>query len=194
MTTELVECCICYETIGDKNNCVTPCGHKFCFVCLTKALTTNNTCPCCREVLVESPEEDDDESEYESELEESESESSGEDSHDENGVLPEDLVNIQDISLEDITDNAEVMYDKMINSGVTKTEIIELLFSYYLGDYRSDLFERATEIDDKIEDSFHHSFCDTIRETRIKKEQMMFLSEDKPSNINALDMIALNYD
>lgn len=188
MNTEIVECCICYETIGDKNNCVTPCGHKFCFVCLTKALTTNNTCPCCREVLVEA--EKDDDSEYESE---SESESSGEDSHDENGIPPEDWVNIQDVSLEDITDNAEIMYDKMIQRGVTKTEIIELLFSYYLGDYRSDLSERAAEIDDKIEDSFHHSFCDTIRENRTKKEQMMFLQEDKPSNVNALDMIALHY-
>jgi len=186
MTLELVECCICYETIGDKNNCVTPCGHKFCFVCLTKSLANNNTCPCCREVLVEV--EQDHESEYDSEAE-----SESEDSEDENGVLPEDMIDIQEVSLEEINDSAEVMYEKMIQGGVTKTEIIRLLFSYYLGDYRGDLDESAAQIDDKIDDAFNHAFADTVRENRVKKEQMMFLSEDKYSNVNALDMIALQY-
>lgn len=192
MSVELVECCICYETIGDKNNCVTPCGHKFCFVCLTKALTTNNTCPCCRQVLIEAPE--DYESEYESEAEsETESDDESEDSDYENGVPPEDMIDIQEVSLEDIKDNAEVMYEKMIQKGVTKTEIIHLLFSYYLGEHRDDLYESAVENDNKIDKAFNHAFADTVRENRVKKEQMMFLSEDKPSNVNALDMIALNY-
>ena len=47
------ECPICYEIIGEKNNCNTPCGHSFCFSCITKALYKNNTCPCCRENLVD---------------------------------------------------------------------------------------------------------------------------------------------
>jgi hypothetical protein len=47
------ECPICYEIIGEKNNCNTPCGHIFCFSCITKALSKNNTCPCCRENLVD---------------------------------------------------------------------------------------------------------------------------------------------
>ena len=42
--SEFVECCICYEKIGDKNSSVTPCGHKFCFNCITSALSRNNTC------------------------------------------------------------------------------------------------------------------------------------------------------
>ena len=183
MTIEQIECCICYETIGDKNNCVTPCGHKFCFVCLTKALVNNNTCPCCREVLVE--QEDDDESEYEPE------DSDGE-SDDENDLPREDSINIQDVSLEDVNDNAETMYDKMIKGGITKTEIIRLLTSYYLG-HRIE-YEGTEEIDDKIEELFHNAFANTIKENRIKNdEQMMFLQEDKISNVNALDMIALNY-
>ena len=190
MTVELVECCICYETIGDKNNCVTPCGHKFCFVCLTKSLANNNTCPCCRQVLVEV--EQDDESEYESEAEsDDESDSESEDSDDEDGIPPEDWVNIQDVSLEDITDNAEVMYAKLIQRGVTKTEIIQLLTSYYFGLYHQ--YENAREIDDKIDHAFNHAFCDTVRENRVKKEQMMMLGEDKMENINALDMIAVHY-
>jgi len=47
------DCPICYEIIGEKNNCNTPCGHSFCFSCITKALCKNNTCPCCRENLVD---------------------------------------------------------------------------------------------------------------------------------------------
>ena len=71
--SEFVECCICYEKIGDKNSSVTPCGHKFCFNCITAALSRNNTCPCCREVLVEKEEEedwDDSEEEWVDEVEE----------------------------------------------------------------------------------------------------------------------------
>jgi hypothetical protein len=40
------------------NNCVTPCGHTFCFQCLAKALEQNNTCPCCRAVLMAEPEDE----------------------------------------------------------------------------------------------------------------------------------------
>lgn len=64
---ENMECCICYDSIGSQNNCTTPCGHKFCFVCMMKSLGVNNTCPCCRAVLVEEEEEEeeeDDDDEY----------------------------------------------------------------------------------------------------------------------------------
>ena len=63
ITKEELECCICYDVIGEQNNCTTPCGHKFCFVCMMKTLETNNTCPCCRAVLQEKQEEEDDEDE-----------------------------------------------------------------------------------------------------------------------------------
>jgi hypothetical protein len=45
------ECSICYDTMGDKNCCVTECGHKFCLKCLLIAMDRNNTCPMCRHVL-----------------------------------------------------------------------------------------------------------------------------------------------
>ena len=58
---EPVECCICMDSINlANNNCVTPCGHTFCFQCLAKALEKNNTCPCCRAVLMEEENNDDD--------------------------------------------------------------------------------------------------------------------------------------
>jgi hypothetical protein len=50
-----IECCICYDTINtEKNNCVTECGHQFCFKCLATSMVHNGcTCPCCRSPLVE---------------------------------------------------------------------------------------------------------------------------------------------
>jgi hypothetical protein len=62
------ECCICMDSINSSiNNCTTPCGHRFCFQCLAKALEQNNTCPMCRSVLMEVPDEDldSDDDEYE---------------------------------------------------------------------------------------------------------------------------------
>ena len=62
---EPVECCICMDAINfATNNCVTPCGHTFCFQCLAKALEQNNTCPCCRSVLMAEPEDDEEASEW----------------------------------------------------------------------------------------------------------------------------------
>jgi len=56
---EPIECCICMDAINfATNNCVTPCGHTFCFQCLAKALEQNNTCPCCRAVLMAEPEDE----------------------------------------------------------------------------------------------------------------------------------------
>lgn len=51
VVSESNECSICYETIGEKNCCVTECGHKFCLKCILVAMDRNNTCPMCRHVL-----------------------------------------------------------------------------------------------------------------------------------------------
>ena len=45
-------CPICLDEIGEKNNCVTECGHKFCLKCLSTALREKNTCPMCRNKLL----------------------------------------------------------------------------------------------------------------------------------------------
>jgi len=45
-------CCICYEPMNIKKNyCVTPCGHAFCFICIVKTMSKQNSCPCCRASL-----------------------------------------------------------------------------------------------------------------------------------------------
>jgi hypothetical protein len=193
MSTE-TECCICFETIGEKNNCVTPCGHKFCFVCLTKALTNNNTCPCCREVLVEASEEDD-ESEYESEYDDDSDSDDGSlqdlDEEEDNSGLT--LGDMDTLSLEDFYDNAEFIYEEMTKKGITPKEVVQMLFSVFYGGYRNDLNDIGDKVEKKIYSFISKQVVELIKDARIKKEQMMFLQEDKERNINALDMIALNY-
>jgi len=54
---EIDSCPICLDEIGEKNNCVTECGHKFCLKCLSIALQGNNTCPMCRDELVSKSED-----------------------------------------------------------------------------------------------------------------------------------------
>lgn len=190
MSTETIECCICFEVIGEKNNCVTPCGHKFCFVCLTKALSTNNTCPCCRQVLIELEDDHEvQESEYESEYsDEDEYSDEGENSDDEDDDFT--FRDMGELSLEDLNDNAELVYEKMMKKGITTKEVMQMLLEVFYGRYRDDLRE---QVDRKICDVVNKEIIELIKETRIKKEQMMFLQEDKMSNINALEMIALNY-
>ena len=56
--SEPIECGVCLEQIGKTNNCVTPCGHAFCFMCMVKCLAQKNTCPMCRSSLNEIQEED----------------------------------------------------------------------------------------------------------------------------------------
>jgi len=68
---DVVECCICYDPIStEKNNCVTECGHQFCFKCLATSMMTNGCkCPCCRSPLVEMSSDDDEDAEEDEETE-----------------------------------------------------------------------------------------------------------------------------
>jgi TM2 domain-containing membrane protein YozV len=50
---DYIECGICLEKIDEYNNyAITPCGHKFCFNCILQSIQTINTCPYCREILI----------------------------------------------------------------------------------------------------------------------------------------------
>ena len=49
------ECPICYNPLGDKNVCVTECGHKFCMGCVSQHLCNSTACPMCRSEIVKKP-------------------------------------------------------------------------------------------------------------------------------------------
>lgn len=57
MSSEMLECVICFDEIGTKNNITTECGHKFHATCLMKNVMKNGLgCPCCRTVMMEEEE------------------------------------------------------------------------------------------------------------------------------------------
>ena len=119
------ECCICFEIIGEKNNCVTPCGHKFCFMCVTKSLSQNNTCPCCRSVLLEVNEDDDDDSEYDDDDDNDESDSDDGNSNEGDDSDDEDYTETG----EDAEGVVDEIHDYLKKCGHTDKDI----FGYFIG-------------------------------------------------------------
>jgi hypothetical protein len=56
MTSQIEECPICMDTIGQLGSSTTKCGHKFCTPCFVKTVTRKNTCPMCRTEIMEKTE------------------------------------------------------------------------------------------------------------------------------------------
>lgn len=55
-----VECPICFDVIGEKNNITTECGHKFHASCIMTNISHNGfSCPCCRTAMAEEDEDTD---------------------------------------------------------------------------------------------------------------------------------------
>jgi len=69
--TDISNCPICFDEITlNKNSCLTPCGHAFCFNCMVKSLNNSNMCPYCRALINDKPiRDDDDEEEYDDDYE-----------------------------------------------------------------------------------------------------------------------------
>jgi hypothetical protein len=117
---EQIECAICFEEIGSSNNCVTPCGHKFCFNCIVKSTRQNNSCPCCRGPLGEPiPDNEDDyeEGEEEGEFEE------GEDEHNHNltfGRVIDDIYHLP-VTINSIEELSYILEEQGVNSENTET-------------------------------------------------------------------------
>tara|TARA_B100001175_G_C19296266_1_gene535974 strand:- start:129 stop:650 length:522 start_codon:yes stop_codon:yes gene_type:complete len=42
------KCPICLDILKDTNLTITPCGHKFCFTCISEHSCNSNDCPICR--------------------------------------------------------------------------------------------------------------------------------------------------
>jgi len=73
--TEIIECPICMDCIGEKNCVTTECGHKFHANCMFKNIDKNGfKCPCCRNQMIEQEEEYEEYEEYEEEQQEQQEE------------------------------------------------------------------------------------------------------------------------
>lgn len=112
---------------------------------MVQSLGLNNTCPCCRAVLVETPEEEeDDESEYSDEEEDDESEYS-DDEEEECGEV-------------------ETITERLVAKGYTMMDLVSLLSmrkskrdSKYTAEYyeklETEYMEIVEEIDREVEES-----------------------------------------
>tara|TARA_B110000444_G_scaffold241191_1_gene257317 strand:+ start:893 stop:1495 length:603 start_codon:yes stop_codon:yes gene_type:complete len=49
--THADDCCICMETLGEKNTATTACGHQFHFGCLVQNTNRSDKCPMCRAII-----------------------------------------------------------------------------------------------------------------------------------------------
>jgi hypothetical protein len=132
------ECCICYDTIdSQKNNCVTECGHRFCFKCLATAMVHNTACPCCRSPLVNSDadeeEEDDDEEDDEEDLD-----SEDDDEEDEE-------TNVCD---------AEEVTRRLVAQGFTVQQLVSIMLGRWPQDQpEADIFAMVKRFDDILEEA-----------------------------------------
>ena len=152
-----VECSICYDEISSTNNCVTPCGHVFCFKCMMQSLGNNNTCPCCRSVLIEEPAADEDaESDDESEYEDSDS-----DTDSESGEA------------EDAIGEIETIAERLLQKGYTMADMVALLT---MRTSKKDDKKYTTEYYNHLEEEFEN-ICE---EADTNAEEMaLFAQEDK---------------
>jgi len=149
-TSTDTECCICFETIGEKNNCTTDCGHKFCFKCLATAMTRSNACPCCRAPLIEENEESDDE------YQESDDEDNDEEYNDEDEDEDDDEPN------RDYKGNIEDIVKRLEKSGITLLDVASLLFNKF------------SKTDSKYSNEYVENLCKTIDQINEDAEQESF--------------------
>ena len=136
---DIVECCICYDPIStEKNNCVTECGHQFCFKCLATSMMTNGcTCPCCRSPLVEMPNEDDDEDDDD------------EDDEDDDDMTLEEDEDETECDIEELTRRLKA-------NGFEMKDVLSMLLGRYTKDSSDiimyDLNKKFDEIVDEADD------------------------------------------
>jgi len=144
-TAETVECPICFEVLNSKFNTITtPCGHSFCFNCLFKNIHSKksasyNKCPCCREVLDKTLDEDEDEesSDYE-------------DDDDEDDYEEDEEFEESDLYKYDVDEISR----RFINKGYSLKDAIAIyLDSSFLKDYTEEQYEKIMfDLDEITED------------------------------------------
>lgn len=151
------ECCICFEIIGIKNNCVTPCGHSFCFQCMSKSLAQNNTCPMCRSILMEI---DDDISEDI----DGESDFNDDDEDDEEDDEDDDYNN---------DENIDEINERFLKAGYNSIDVMSMLTGRFK---RSDPKNTKTYIDEMYE-----TFDKIVNEVDSEEEErkLMFGEDTK---------------
>ena len=131
-------CPVCFEVIGLTNNCITPCGHKLCLICMLKCIKQKNSCPCCRTILIEENDIDDN-TEYE---EESYEEESYEESLYETDATPEDYNTEDEPYQEPYEDPYLVSLDRIADElKIRGYTLLDILYFTFNENYRKSRIE-----------------------------------------------------
>ena len=167
------ECCICYDTIdADKNNCVTDCGHRFCFKCVATSLTHNNwACPYCRAPLVDTPEE---------------SEEDDEDVDDEDADDDETLETDDEDADDEDDDSPECDIDELVRrlteKGIGMKEVLSMLIGRYSpGTTDEAAYAVCNKFDEIVEEADREVY-----------EQEAMWDEDTRNPRTQLDFVEMN--
>jgi Ring finger domain len=197
---ESIECCICMDAINfATNNCITPCGHTFCFQCLAKALEKNNTCPCCRAVLMEEEDKEDDDATIWSEFSDDDDEDddeevisedeiltgfrmfhqrlSGEDAEPDDEVVSNGDENVTDIDENDNETLAEVedITAKLQSRGITMIDLVAMI----TGRKSTKIAKHTNRFINAFENIIEIAMTDCDREAKEAKE---VLQRSQPQN------------
>ena len=137
-------CPICFEVIELTNNCITPCGHKLCLICMLKCIKRNNSCPCCRTILIEE-DNNDDISEYDEENDEESYEESYEESLYGTDATHEDYNTENEPYEEPYEDPYLVSLDKIADTLKTRGyTLLDILHFTFKDNYRKSRIEIST--------------------------------------------------
>ncbi len=158
--TDHIECPICMDDIVNNTNCVTTeCGHQFHSSCLMRSVAhTGFVCPCCRNVMAQTPEDDDedddDDDDYEEDLDDDDAadieeqdvlrgfrffcdnidgrDHDEEDMHDEDEYeeeIHEDVVAEVEAEVDSPAPSADYIAQKLTERGITMATLVKTILS-----------------------------------------------------------------
>jgi hypothetical protein len=193
--SEPIECAICFDEIGPSNNCVTPCGHKFCFKCIVKSTKQNNSCPCCRGPLCE-PSTMEEEEEEEDEYSDEEEYDEGEDEHNHTlafGRVMNDAYH-SPVVINSIEDLATILEEQGINSEQTETWIRVMIGMFMKKD--EDEFKEADDTENISENYEEYvtnlRFIELVIEKEFKTfQKSIFLKKHFQRMVNQKKLLGL---
>jgi hypothetical protein len=157
-TKNVEECCICFDNIDKtKNNCITECGHTFCFKCLaTSLVNNNNSCPYCRTKIVDIPNNNDDEDD--------------EDDEDDDYDDDDDDYDDDDDDVDNIKCSVEEITNRLVSNGFTMIDMVSMLIGRF-----SKEEKYTSEYINKMDDIFNTIIDEADNEAN---EQKLFSIED----------------
>jgi Ring finger domain len=164
------ECCICYEQIGQTNNCVTGCGHAFCFKCLALAMAHKNSCPCCRAKLIDVPDEEEDD-DADSDYEESVNEEEDDDIDDEGHV--EDIV------------------DRLEKEGITMIDVVSMLLNRYSKRDTKYTVEHIQHINNRFDQLAAEVDTEFIEQQRFAAEDTRSIQRATVQDVRDIEKVAI---